>query len=223
MTSALRVQAECEQCACGRASQATGRGCPFREEAFERGDSLFREGDPAERVWFVKRGTVVMTSSAGDEESERACGVRRAGSFVGLEALVHPRYLQSARAGEPTVACAAPLAEVEAWLGPAGLPARTVLEQQLRSEAHQPLQAASPDGTAVERVARWVIAEVRDGEAGHPLLRRDVAGLLGMAPETFSRALARLVHEGAIAANRRRVWVRNAGVLLRLAGRSSAA
>jgi CRP-like cAMP-binding protein len=220
MTRALRVQSECDACACGQASAAAGKTCPFTEEARERGDALFHEGDAAQRVWFVKRGTVVMSSSSGDEAATRACGVRRAGAFVGLEALVHPRYLESARAGEPSIVCSAPLAQVEAWLGPSGLPARTVLEQHLRSEAHQPRQAASPDGTAVERVARWVIAEVRDREAGHPLMRRDVAGLLGMAPETFSRALASLVREGAIATNRRHVWVRNAGVLLRLAGRS---
>jgi CRP-like cAMP-binding protein len=218
MSSALRVQAECDACACGKASRATGRPCPFTEELHERGEHLYEEGQAADRVWFVKRGTVVLSRASGDETAARARNVRRSGAFVGLEALVHPRYVDSARAGEATIACSAPLAQVDAWLGPPGLPARTALEQQLRSDVHQPLRSASPDGTAIERVARWVIAEVRQGEDGRPLLRRDVAGLLGMAPETFSRALASLVERGAIETSRRHVWVRNSQALQRVAG-----
>ncbi len=130
---------------------------------------------------------------------------------------MYPRYLDSARASEPSVACSAPLARVDEWLGAPDQPARTVLEQQLCAETAEPLHAASPDGTATERVARWVLAEVGEGE-GRPLLRRDLAGLLGMVAETFSRALAELSRRGAIETTRRHLRVKDVAALRRAAG-----
>jgi CRP-like cAMP-binding protein len=217
MTRALRVQGDCDACACGQASRNIGRPCPFSEQAHERGEHLFQEGDAAERVYFIKHGTVVLARGSGDEASGRARAVRRDGTFVGLEALVGPRYLHSARVTEPTTVCSAPLTRVDDWLGPAGLPARTALEQMLRAEAEEPLHAASPDGTAVERVARWILDELREGVM-RPLPRRDVAGLLGMAPETFSRALAELSRRDAIETTRRHLKVKDAVALRRAAG-----
>jgi CRP-like cAMP-binding protein len=217
MTRELRVQWECEACPCGRASRATGTSCPFSEEAHERGATLFHAGDLAERVWFVKRGTIVLTRANGEPGAGRARAVRRDGAFVGLEALVRGRYLDTARASEPTIACVAPLAQVDAWLGAPGTPARTALEQVLRAEVAEPPHAASPDGTATQRVARWIL-DAAGASDTRPLMRRDVAGLLGMVPETFSRALAELVRLGAVAANRRHVTIVDLGVLTRAAG-----
>jgi CRP/FNR family transcriptional regulator len=206
----------CESCACGHASTVVGRPCPFVLETCERGATLFREGDPADRVYVIRRGTVVLTRASG-EAGARARAVRRTGAFVGLEALIAPRYLDSARASEPTAACRAPLAAVDDWLGAPGTPARLALEQLLRSEVDEPLHAASPDGTAIERVARWILDEAQGG-APRALPRRDVAGLLGMVPETLSRALAALVRAGAITTNRRHLRVVDAQALRTAAG-----
>ena len=200
-----------------RASQAIGRTCPFTEETHARGAYLCREGDAAQRMWFIRRGTVVLTRASGDEADTRARGVRRPGSFVGLEALVRARYRDSARTTEPTLACRATLATVDDWLGAPGTPARTALEQVLRTEVEEPQQAASPDGTAVERVARWILQEVQEHVA-YELPRRDVAGLLGMAPETFSRALASLERQHAISRTRRHLRIKDPLALLRAAG-----
>jgi CRP-like cAMP-binding protein len=45
-----------------------------------------------------------------------------------------------------------------------------------------------------------------------------VAGLLGMLPETFSRALAKLATQGAIRVNRKQIQVIDAARLLDEAG-----
>ena len=217
MTRELQVLAECESCPCGRASRAAGIACPFTRQDYERGTYMFHEGDAAERVWFITRGTVVLTRASGDEADGRARAVRRSGAFVGLEALVRRRYLDSARTTETTLACAAPVASVDDWLGAPGTTARTALEQVLRSEAEEPLHAASPDGTATQRVARWILQEVQPNVA-RQLPRRDVAGLLGMVPETFSRALAELARQDAIETTRRHLRIKDAQVLLRAAG-----
>jgi CRP-like cAMP-binding protein len=198
--------AACESCVCAQASRALGRPCPFTPLEHDRGAVLFHEGDPSTRVWFIRHGTVVLDRSNSDAVAARAHAVRRAGAFVGLDGLVAPKRADSARTTEPTTACGAPLAAVDDWLGVPGTPARLVLEQILRSEADEPPHAASPDGTATERVARWILKEVHDG-APRALPRRDVAGLLGMVPETLSRALARLVALGAIETTRRHLRI----------------
>jgi CRP-like cAMP-binding protein len=194
-----------------------GTECPFDDQEHAKGDYLFHEGDAAEQVWFIKRGTVVLHRSSGDEGDARARAVRRPGSFVGLEALVRPRYLDSARTSEPTTACRASKRTIDEWLGAPGTPARTALEQVLLTEAEEPQRAASPDGTATRRVARWILQSVSEG-ADYQLPRRDVAGLLGMVPETFSRALAALSRVGAIETTRRHLRIKDALALRNAAG-----
>ena len=217
MKPPLPVSEECESCPCGRASRAVESACPFVTLEIERGAHLFHEGESADRVWFVRRGTVVLSRVRGAAPAGRARAVRGHGDFVGLEALVHASYLDNARATAKVAACMAKLPDVDAWLGARGTPARTALEQVLRCEAHEPLAAASPDGTALARVARWILNELGEN-AGRELPRRDVAGLLGMVPETFSRALAELTRRAAIETTRFHLRITDADALRRAAG-----
>ena len=209
----------CFVCPVGKAS-GVGQGgrCPFVDRFRQPGEFVYLQGEPANFVWFIKTGTVVLARAMGDssgEESARA--VRHAGSFLGLEALVQPTYLDSARAATRTTLCGAPREAVDGWLGAPGTPARTALEQVLRTQAEEVPRGASPDGNAVRRVARWLVEEAREDLApGIP--RRFVANLLGMVPETFSRALARLAEAGAIEVTRRTLRIRDRQALITAAG-----
>lgn len=207
----------CASCPCGHAAGiGSGGSCPLIDRRKERGEYLFFEGEPATHVWFVKRGTVVLARGSGEGEGqERARAVRKAGAFVGLEALVQPTYLDTARVTSSTTVCGATLAAVNAWLGAPGTPARVALEQVLRATGDDAPRAAGPDGNAVRRVARWLLA---DQQSAGPLPRRDVAGLLGMVPETLSRALAQLSDLGAVEVTRRSLRVRDPSALRAAAG-----
>ena len=63
-----------------------------------------------------------------------------------------------------------------------------------------------------ETIDQRILQEVPEDRA-HELPRRDVASLLGMVPETFSRVLARLAKLGAIEVTRRTLVVRDAEAL----------
>jgi CRP-like cAMP-binding protein len=63
----------------------------------------------------------------------------------------------------------------------------------------------------VARVAAWLL-DAAPGEMG-ALPRHVVAELLGMQPETLSRALAALAEAGAIEVTRRRIDVRDHAAL----------
>jgi CRP-like cAMP-binding protein len=199
----------CENCPCGRTARAAGIDCRFVDTNHAKGDVLFHEGDPAEKVLFIKSGTVLLERGNGPR------AIRRAGAFVGLEALIQPRYADSARVTEPAVVCTATRQAIDEWMGAPGSPARMALEQTLRAEVEDTPRAASSDGTAVERVARWIIQEAGD----QPVMRRDLAGLLGMVPETLSRALAKLAQSGAIELSRKHVKIKDNTVLETMAAR----
>jgi CRP-like cAMP-binding protein len=198
--------------------EPAGGTCPFEEAFVDRGAEVCVAGQPATHVWFVKRGALVL--ARGQPGADRVSAVRRSGSFVGLEALIGPTYVETARVTSPAILCGARLEVIDAWLGPPGAPARVALTQTLRAMYDVAPRAASPDGSAQQRVARWLLDEADRGrDPGVP--RRYIADLLGIVPETLSRALARLAAAGAIAVTRRDVRIVDVEALRRAAEASS--
>ncbi|MCA9677191.1 MAG: Crp/Fnr family transcriptional regulator [Kofleriaceae bacterium] len=197
----------CCSCPCGSAAGVRyGGRCPLIDRKRRRDEAICLEGEPAHTVWFVKRGAVLLSRSGADGV-ERPRAVRSAGTFVGLEALVQGTYADSVRATEPTVLCGATRDTIDTWLGPVGTPARMALEQVLRATTHDAPRGAGVDGSATQRVARWLLDD-QDGESAH-VSRQVLASLLGMVPETLSRALARLRDDGAIDLTRTSVTVKD--------------
>lgn len=171
------------------------------------------EGACAERAWFVKRGWVALSRAAEHAPTKAvAQQILGAGAFLGLEATIDASYRYTAVALGPITLCETTGTAIEAWLGGRGSPARTALDRVLRAQVTLSPRAASTDGSAVCRVARWLLREARNGVAP-PWPRRFVANLLGMTPETFSRAVARLAATGTVAVTRRELRVVDAGAL----------
>lgn len=193
---------ECSACEVGRAS-GVGRGqfCPFIERRLPAGATLYAAGQRAGHVWFVRAGTVVLARAIADEGAPRARAVRFAGSFVGLEVLVSPVYTDTATAASEVAVCGASSDGIDAWLGARGTPARTALEITLRTSGDDRPRESAGDGSAVARLARWLLAEGPRGvTVGVP--RHVIADLLGMRAETLSRALGELARRGAIETTR---------------------
>lgn len=203
----------CSSCPCGQAAGIRyGGRCPLVERRRRPDEIVYLEGEPVTTVWFVKRGTVVLsrTSPDGGEQSHT---VRGPGSFLGLEGLIRASYADTARTTEASSLCAIGKDDLDAWFGPRGTPVRMALERQVAVTCAAPPRAAAADGTSVQRVARWLLSAEQPGHVP----RRVMASLLGMVPETLSRALARLDAEGAIVVTRRTVTVRDRTNLERLA------
>lgn len=207
MVMGLPPIVSCSTCPCGRAAGVRfGGRCPLVDRRRLRGETICLEGEPAHSIWFVKRGAVLL-SRAGTDGVERPRTVRGPGAFVGLEALVLGCYADTARCTEPSVLCGASRETFESWIGPAGTPARMALEQTLLATCGEVPRAASSDGSSTQRVARWIADSETHAHAEIP--RQVLASMLGMVPETLSRALARLRDAGAIALTRRSVSIRD--------------
>jgi CRP-like cAMP-binding protein len=113
---ALSIEAvDCGECQLGRAAGVgNGAFCPFIIREHPRDQVLCRAGDPAARIWFVKRGLVGLTTRTGDDVEIDA--LRLAGGYVGLECLVGDVYTYSARTLARTTLCEAPRDGFLRWL-----------------------------------------------------------------------------------------------------------
>jgi CRP/FNR family transcriptional regulator len=209
----------CSTCDLGMAARQAGRPCPFISRERAAGELIYLEGEPAIRCWFVKRGSVALTRELDDDHGEgRVRAVRFAGTLIGLEALCGGgHYLDSARALSDLTLCSAPQSSLDSWLGPRPSPARAALEVALRGECFQVMRRAAPDGNAQKRLASWLHTHTGDA-ATATLPRRVAADLLGMRPETLSRALAGLSRRGLIRVTRRRIDVLDPAGLAAAAG-----
>ena len=219
MKRAIFESHSCAQCEVGVASGiGKGQFCPFVDRRRRAGELIYLEGERADRVWFIKHGTVVLYRESGNKEAEgRAHAVRFHGTFIGLEALVSNHYADSARASSDVVICGATREGMDQWLGPKGTPSRTALEISLRAQAADNNRRA-PHGSTVRRVAAWLLHEGPRGDTAS-LPRKLVADLLGMRPETFSRALAVLSKDGAISTTRTTLTILDDDKLVELSGR----
>jgi CRP-like cAMP-binding protein len=190
---------ECRRCPVGIASGVAERGqCPFVPRKRAAGAVLHVAGERVERVAFVKKGAVLITRSVDEERVEGTpWAVRRSGSFLGLEGLVGTHHLDSARALTDVILCSATLDAVQAWLEGRRTAALIVLDAVLRSGTRERPPRGNADGTAPQRAASWLL-ENADRRLPGVTPRRVMAGLLGMRPETLSRALRTLAERGAI-------------------------
>lgn len=217
MSRELQINSCC-QCPVGTAEHGNDQGCPFIDRARRAGELIYLQSDAASRVWFVKSGTVLLARHGGDDLGEgRIRAVRFAGSFIGLEALIGGNYADTARACSDTVLCGITRGKLDVWLGPTESPARRILELSVRTNKNELPRQAQTDGSAVERVANWIYAEGPRG-ATLTLPRKVVADLLGMRPETFSRALATLAEGSAIAVTRYTLRITDENALRQAAG-----
>jgi CRP-like cAMP-binding protein len=197
----------CATCPLGAAS-GVGHGgrCPLVDRRRRAGTYLYLEGGAAEKVWFIKHGRVVLSREGDDRRGEGiAWTARGPGSMLGIEALVRPTYLDSARAVIDTTVCTASREAMQGWIGSREGAARTVLELVLLAQSVDTPRRSGSDGNAVRRVASWLLEDPRGTSPELP--RRVIAGFLGMLPETLSRALKALSERGAIATTRRQVRI----------------
>jgi CRP-like cAMP-binding protein len=167
----------------------------------ERGTTLFVQGDAADRLFAVLDGWVklVRETSAGQESVIGVFG--RGESFAEAAAFQSGRFPVDAVVVEQARLLVIPAQRFLAHLREQPEIAFNILaamSRHLRSLVQQIEQLSTR--TTVERVAEFLLTLTEPGavraDVPLPLDKALIAGRLGMRPETFSRALARLRGEG---------------------------
>lgn len=188
------------------------------------GTVLLVEGQPLLQLYCVAAGSFKITQT--DREGyEQVLGFGLHGDLLGLDALCQQRHASSAVALEDSSVAVLPMQEFLA-LG-RQIPA---LERLLLHSAGAELQHRSDTQylmcapSAEVRVARFLLhiaqRQAAMGLSGRQLrlrmTRRDIAGCLGLAHETVSRALTALAHHGCIAVSHRDIEIVDASALREL-------
>lgn len=114
MKPAANPATSCMTCPVGKASGVgNGQFCPLIVRDHPGGEVLFRAGEQASYVWFVRSGQVELRRGAPRPPQRKGPG-----SFIGLEALVCDTYATTTHSVTDTRLCGATREGFMQWLGP---------------------------------------------------------------------------------------------------------
>ena len=167
----------------------------------EEGQIIFHQGEDAHSVYCIIDGVVKLTVSAVNGETVVVELFHAGDSFAEALAFRDAPYPVSAVALSPSRIIGVPkhLIQSELRANPAAYPAVvTAAYSHLHRLVHQIEQLKAASGT--QRVAGFILALAEgheDGEEFHiPYEKQTIASMLGIKPETLSRAFRRLEEHG---------------------------
>lgn len=197
------MTSSCNECPLGSATLP--ERCPFHASTRGAGELLIRQGEVPSAALFVKQGAVLV-SSVGPTGEETSCAMRGAGALLGLELLTSAPSRYQVSALSAATVCTLSASGFSQWMGDLG-PRPAALFRMMLGEADLRYQdRARLSGKPVARLARFLIERDRgrDASAHPPKAIRGVvlARMLGMRPETLSRAIGALRTRGVVGRGR---------------------
>ncbi len=225
-----RLRRSCEECSLAQLCLPAGMDrddlgrldvLVQKRRPLQRGDRLFRTGDPLGAVYVASEGafkTVVINESG----EEHVLGFQLPGELFGLDAVGSGRHRCEAIALEESRVCELPfstLSHVASQLP--GLQRQLLRVMGQSADRDQDHVGVLSRRQAGERVALFLVGLVqRFRRIGHsdmdiqlPMSRDEIARYLGLALETVSRGFSRLHDDGVIEVRGRRVRVLDAQAL----------
>jgi CRP-like cAMP-binding protein len=176
-----------------------------RMRGFEKGETIFREGDPADRIWFVHIGRVKIVKSARGRDV--ILEILGAGEPVGAVAVFERRpFPASAVALEPSGLLSIPEREFFALLENRPEMMRQVLAGLTYRLMMVNKRLADMTGSAEHRAARLFLTLAERVGAKQEkaitipltLSRQEIADLIGTTLETAIRLMSRWQKDGVI-------------------------
>ncbi len=168
---------------------------------------LFFAGQEAGRVFLVRTGIVrtFLTLEDGREQGLRLVGP---GGLVGAEAIRSREYRVSAMAVTDTVACGINIDTLRDTVreSPSAMEEFIIALVDELNDAYE-RTAELGQRSSRERVASCLVRFTQGGKRRVPLLQRDLAEHLGMAPETLNRVLHEFARKGLVEVRGRKLSV----------------
>lgn len=187
----------------------------------QAGDHLFQAGELGRESFIVRTGYLKNYRVHRDGE-EQILGMHGPGDVLGFEALIGKPALSSVIALE---ICSIEIAELPCdSLWSEGMPALVEgMYRELQRFSHLLYMDRHP---AERRLAEFLLGFSRDEQARGkspanltlPLNRRELARLLGLAPETLSRTFTRYQDQGLLSVNNRQISILDLEALNEAAG-----
>jgi len=196
-----------------------------RRRPVQRGECLFRTGDPMHAV-YVARDGAFKTVTISEEGEEQVVGFHLPGELIGLDALGAGMHRCEAVALTTANVCEVPFDQLAAVASQ--IPS---LQQQLlriigrsvgRDQDHVGMLVRRQAGERIALFLHGLSERFRNiGQSATrfklPMSREDIAHFLGLALETVSRGFSKLQEDGVIEVVGRQVAILNPAELDRLA------
>ncbi len=202
-----------------------------RRRPVNRGEHLFRAGDPFQSVYAVRSGSV-KTYTVSEDGTEQVTGFHLPGELFGLDAITAGKHPCSAIALEATSVCEVPFDRLEELGAEVPSLPRQMLRVMSKAILHdQTLLAYLSRKSAEERLAGFLLSlSQRFASRGFSarefnlsMSRIDIGNYLGLAEETVSRLFTRFQEQGLLAVERKHVRLSDLDRLRQLAGTTAAA
>ena len=191
-----------------------------QEKRYEKGGTIFREGQPAEAVWIVKSGRVHLMKFLADGKASTACVMTSGEPFCCLPTLDGKPYPVDAMAAIDSVVVRIPLAAFHQAMDRS--PAFThealcLFCDRLRQVEHKSCMIYEP---AEARLAQALIGLMKKFGQTIPLTRQELAEVAGTTHETAIRTLSRFRRQGLIRSARGKTTIVQPEKLQALADKS---
>jgi CRP/FNR family cyclic AMP-dependent transcriptional regulator len=190
--------------------------------SWERGEVIFREGDPGNTCYLIRSGAVILTREHQDGRMIALAELRAGGMFGELAIFRGETRSATAEAIEPTSAVALLAPDFQRLIR--GHPEianklLAALAERVRRTTERLLQQSFQ--TVAGRVASALLAQAvarqAEGAPEHDVLIRatqtEIANLAGTSRESASRFLATLERAGVVSLGRGKVTVHDPGRL----------
>ena len=173
-----------------------------QEKRYAKGETVFREGQPAEAVWLVKTGRVHLMKFLADGKVSTTCVMTAGEPFCCLPTLDRKPYPVDAVAAEETVLVRIPLGAFHEAMGrskPFAQETLCLFCDRLRQVEHKSCMLYE---SADLRLAQILLTLTKKFGATIPLTRQELAELAGITHETAIRTLSRFKRQGLIKSSR---------------------
>lgn len=188
----------------------------LRERSFAKQRALYFEGDPAESLWILRRGSVRLYKSSPSGRTTTLETLGPGQIFGAVSALDSDDYPSSAEGVTDGIAWCLPRAVLLRLLAEdprLGVAVLGIVSERLHA-AHERLRSFAHDAVPV-RIARALLEATHDGEAH--VTRRALADSAGTTVETAIRVLRRFERDGVVRSEVGLVHVTDAAALRRIA------
>ena len=193
---------------------------------YERGQVIFYEGTPPLAIYCIHSGIVKLYKS-GRNGTSIMIRILGPGEIMGYRALVaNEVYAATAEAADTTTVCTITRNTIDELLKNEpqlilGLLSKLATELRI-SEDQMVTRLQEPVRQRTARFLLWLRESLRDGTRSSnkivvPLLREEMAQMIGTTPETFSRTLRTLARERVIEYDRRSIAILRLRVLQSIA------
>ena len=184
-----------------------------RRHSLQKGDYLYRLGEPFSAIYAVRSGSF-KSYTLLDDGTDQVTGFQLAGDLLGLGAISAKKHTNAARALETSSVCEIPFDRIESLASEIpGLHHHlmSLMSDELQHDQCKLVLLAKMSAEA--RLATFLLnISERLASRGYSasefnlsMSRNDIANLLGMAVETISRLFSQFQEHELLLANRKQI------------------